>query len=258
MVLIYPNMGGIYHKMRNREQAIKYYSKAEAIARETGDREGLASIFIFHAEVAMENEDEKEKAVDYAKQSAAIYHELGLSQAEAISLLTVAKAFYRHDDFVPALDYANQALRIAEAGEFGNAKADALNIISTIYYYQKQYRKSEAAALEAWQTDSTDTNITSNIIANIARANMHLGNAEKAEHYFDKYRDLLNERGTTEFQRTLSEMEIKYETEKKELRINVLEEKQRLYIGLGVAAGIVLLLAIGMLIIRHRLAVSKR
>src|SRR3546814_13407110 len=110
----------------------------------------------------MENEDEKEKAVDYAKQSAAIYHELGLSQAEAISLLTVAKAFYRHDDFVPALDYANQALRIAEAGEFGNAKADALNIISTIYYYQKQYRKREAAALEAWQTDSTDTNITRN------------------------------------------------------------------------------------------------
>src|SRR3546814_2860371 len=68
--------------------------------------------------------------------------------------------------------------------------------------------------------------MTSHIIANIARANMHLGNAEKAEHYFDKYRDLLNERGTTEFQRTLSEMEIKYETEKKELRINVLEEKR--------------------------------
>src|SRR3546814_16782715 len=98
---------------------------------ETGDREGLASIFIFHAEVAMENEDEKEKAVDYAKQSAAIYHELGLSQAEAISLLTVAKPFYRHEDYVPALDYANHALRIAEASAFGNEKRAGLTNIRT-------------------------------------------------------------------------------------------------------------------------------
>src|SRR3546814_5213267 len=53
-------------------------------------------------------------------------------------------------------------------------------------------------------------------------------------------------------------MEVKYETEKKQLRILALEERSRLYIGLGVAAGIVLLLAIAILIFRHRLTVSKR
>src|SRR5690606_38923231 len=110
----------------------------------------------------------------------------------------------------------------------------------------------------AWEIDSTDTNISSNIIANLVRANIHLGNAEEAGHFFDRYRKLLDERGSAEFQRALSEMEVKYETEKKELRINVLERQRKLYVGLGIAAGLVLLLTIVVLVIRHRLAVSKR
>lgn len=254
--LLYSNIAGAYHKIQNRQQARKYYSMAEEIARETGDQQGLAGVLVFRAEEAMETD--KEKAVEYAKQSAEIYHELGLRQSESISLLTVAKSYYNHDDFIPAMEYAKKGLAIAEAGDFGNAKADALTIISNIHYYQGQYRESETTALEAWRNDSTDANIAGNIMANLVRANMYLGNPAKAEAYFDKYRDLLNDRSTTEFQRTLSEMEVKYETEKKELRITALEERHRLYVGLGVAAGIVLLLAIAILVFRHRLAVSKR
>ena len=254
--LLYSNIAGLYHKILNSEQARKYYTLAERIARETGDRHGLAGILVFRAEEAMEYD--KDQAVDYARQSAEIYRELGLAQSEAISLLTVAKAYYKHDDFKPALNYAEQAFRIAQEGNFGNAKADALIIISNIHYYQKQYRESVIAARQAWEIDSTDTNISSNIIANLVRANIHLGNAEEAGHFFDRYRKLLDERGSAEFQRALSEMEVKYETEKKELRINVLERQRKLYVGLGIAAGLVLLLTIVVLVIRHRLAVSKR
>src|SRR3546814_16175035 len=100
-------------------------------------------------------------------------------QAECIALMTVAKACYDHEDFSSAMEYAREALALAEAGDFGNARANALVIISNIQYHQKQYRQSEATALKSWQSDSTDTNKTGNIIANILRSNVYLGNPEK-------------------------------------------------------------------------------
>lgn len=254
--LLYSNLAGAYHKMENRQQASKYYSIAEDLARETGDRQGLAGVLVFRAEEVMDTN--KDKAVEYARESAELYHELGLLQSQSISLLTVAKSYYIHDDLLPAMEYARKGLGVAEAGDFGNAKADALVIISNIHYRGKRYAESKAAALKAWQSDSTDANITGNIVANLVRSNMYLGKPVDAEFYFDIYRDLLNERSTSEFQRTLSEMEIKYETEKKELLIIALEERNRLYLGLGIAAGVVLLLTVAILIFRHRLAVSRR
>jgi signal transduction histidine kinase len=53
-------------------------------------------------------------------------------------------------------------------------------------------------------------------------------------------------------------MEVKYETEKKEMRIAALEKDRKFYIGLGVATTIALLLGIGLLFYRHRLAEQKR
>lgn len=254
--LMYSNIAGAYHKIRNRRQALKYYSMAEDIARETGDQQVLASVLVFRAEEAMETD--KEKAVEYARRSADIYRDLGLLQSESIALLTVAKSYYTHEDYVPAMEYARKGLALADAGDFGNARADALVTISNIHYLRKQYAESKATALEAWKSDSTDANITGNIAGNLLLSNAHLGKPEETEIHFDKYKELLNKRSATEFQHALSEMEVKYETEKKELRITALEERHRLYLGLGIAAGIVLLLAITILIFRHRLAVSKR
>src|SRR3546814_7736793 len=52
--VVYSNIAGIYHKMHNLQQAKKYFSLAEDIAREIDDREGVASILIFKSEMARE------------------------------------------------------------------------------------------------------------------------------------------------------------------------------------------------------------
>src|SRR5690606_37951476 len=52
--------------------------------------------------------------------------------------------------------------------------------------------------------------------------------------------------------------EVRYETEKKELKIEVLEKQRQLYIWLGIAGAVILFVALGFAIIRYRLAVSRR
>src|SRR5690606_33352486 len=58
--------------------------------------------------------------------------------------------------------------------------------------------------------------------------------------------------------KSLSAMEVKYETEKKELRIEALEKQHQLYIWLGIAAALVLLIALALAYFRYRLAESRR
>jgi signal transduction histidine kinase len=59
-------------------------------------------------------------------------------------------------------------------------------------------------------------------------------------------------------QPSLTGQEVGFETEKKELRIATLEKERQLYIWLGIASGIILLLIIILLVERHQLNVRKR
>jgi signal transduction histidine kinase len=58
--------------------------------------------------------------------------------------------------------------------------------------------------------------------------------------------------------RAVEELQIKYETEKKEIQIIDLEKENRWMVGLSLAGGAALLLALGLLFYRHRLNVNKR
>jgi len=56
----------------------------------------------------------------------------------------------------------------------------------------------------------------------------------------------------------LADTEVKYETEKKEVRIGALEKEKKMSIWLGVAGIAILLLAFCLLLVRHRLSLQKR
>ena len=95
-------------------------------------------------------------------------------------------------------------------------------------------------------------------MANAARANIWMRNPQAAIEYFDKYRSLIDKHATNEFQSSLSEMEVKYETEKKEIQITAMKEERQFIIWLSIAGGMILVLALAFFIVRQRLAVNKR
>ncbi|MGB4016807.1 sensor histidine kinase [Petrimonas mucosa] len=63
----------------------------------------------------------------------------------------------------------------------------------------------------------------------MVRAGIFLNNHQETLEYFDKYRRLIDIRSSTEFERAMAELEKKYQTEKKELRIRNLEKEKRLH-----------------------------
>ncbi len=258
LTLLYSNIAGVYQRMKNYAPAIKYFEMAEKLAIQTDDREGLASIYVSLSDMALYQEKPKEVSVDYARKALEIFKEIGNKHSENYALQTLAKAYYHHDDYIAAEPMAREAVMQAKELGFPHLTASALIINSNVHFHQGQYTQSAELAREVLETDSTDNNITMNAYVNLARANAYLGHPELTEKYLDHYRERLDHYANETYQNSLSGMEVKYETEKKQLKIQALEKQRQLYIWLGVAAAVILLVALAFAFIRYRLAVSKR
>ena len=252
------NIGVIYQTLLNYEQALKYYLKEETLAREIGDKEALAHALVSISGLWLKTDGDKERMFDYALEAVNLFKELNNKYAECCARQSLAKIYYYHNNFPPAFEHAQIALELSKELGYPNLIARSYYILSGANYYKGNYAECEAFALKALETDSTNIDLNCGIITNIAYANAKMGNADKAIAYFEKYSALIFEQTTEDYQRSLSEMEVKYETEKKEMKIAVMEEEQRLYIWLGISIGVALLLALITFIIRQRLAVSRR
>ena len=250
------NIGVLYQKLLNFDQALNYFYRAADIANEMDDKMSLASIYISLSDINIDID--KEKAINYAEEAILIFKEFGNRFSEVDAMLGLAKIYYSTDDFNIAQKVTEDALQISKEMGAPFLISQSYVDLSNIYYYQKKYALSEQAAIIAWENDSTDINLTNNILYNITRANIYLGNSEKAETYLYKLRDKLEFFSNSEYQNALSELEVKYETEKKELKIMAMENEKRLNRMLVTAIVALLLFALSFFVVRHRLSRQRQ
>src|SRR5690606_11885005 len=161
-------------------------------------------------------------------------------------------------DYKKAEAIAQESVEIAKKLEIPNLIASTLIILSNIQLKQGNYTKSAELAAKVLKTDSSDNNVTKDAYANLAINNAYLGRPDSTQKYIDRYRDLVEKHSSESYLNSLSGMEVKYETEKKELKIQALEKQRQLYIWLGIAGAVVLLTALAFDYIRYRLAASQR
>jgi len=217
------NIGSMYANMQNFEEAEKYFLQSKKISEEINDQAGLAQAYDGLNHVFI-NRKQYDKALDYALKAAEISRKIGNKREESIAIQGIAWVYYEHfKDFDKAEKYAKRGLQLARELDYPADIAAMLNTMSNIYFHQGRYRESEETALQAIETDTTDINIFSNLAANVVRSGIHTGNSEKSLYYFDKYRQIFNIQANKEYQQSLMDMQVKYETAKKEKEILKLE-----------------------------------
>ncbi len=258
LTILYSNIGGIYQMMQNYDQALKYFKKAEELAKKSGDKSNLGIVYVSYSDIALNQKQSPEIAIDYAAKAVDIFRELEDLYKESYALQALAQAYSNDGDYQNAETISLESVKIARELGIPNLIADALTILSDIQNKQGKYNESATTALEVLKIDSTDTSITKNIYANLALNNAYLGQPDLTRKYLDKYKEIFEKYSNDSYQKSLSSLEIKYETEKKELKIQALEKQRQTYIWLGIAAVIILLSALGFAYTRYRLAVSQR
>jgi signal transduction histidine kinase len=256
----YSNIGQMYLAMDNYEQAETNAMKLDALANELNDslfiayaKTNLSHIYLYHHKdyaQALEN-------ADIAYRYFFAHPEEGEFKATALNLLADIYLSGYNDD-LRAEEYATQALQISDTPHITERGVISLRLLSSIYLKRSEWRKAEQLALQALEADSSEPANTLALYENLAKACAHLGNPQKAAEYIDKSHALQASWSNRNYQSALTEMEVKYETEKKELRIAAFEDERRMMLWLGLAGAAVLLLALSAVFFLWRWTVQKK
>lgn len=258
-VRILGNIGTLYYSMDHNSHAAQYFEKSKILAEQEDLPDGKC-IAYFNLGNIYQKQGELDKALRYQLKALEISRSIGYKQYEIASLVVIAQIYDsdKFKEYQKAEKYATEGLRIAS--EYGNHQLilNTYAVLSEIYRLQKHYKKCDIAATKAWEMDTTNYGVGRDIVANIVYANIYLDNKDRAVQFLEKLIDLTRKANEESIHNALADMEVKYETEKKETRIFVLEKERNLYIWIGISIATALLLAIGLLFYRHRLATQKK
>jgi len=250
------NMGAVYISLSDYKRALYYLDWANKLAEEINYTLGKLHIYQNYAAVYHNkavtcdslNNEEYNKALEYylkayeiSKKENDKYNEMSSTNNMALIYLEYYK------DFDKAEKYALESLQMAE--KFGDPSSISKSsyVLAYIYSEQKRYKYCDIFATNAWKMDSLNINTNTSLMEELIISNIHLNNKEKAEHFFNKYIELNNEKVKKDLQETLIGMDAKYQTEKKEIHIASLEKERQLYVWLGVA-GMLLAIVLGIVL----------
>ena len=234
------NIGAQYRLLGEYNLATQYLKKAENLAEKTNDQRALFRVY-----PALGNLygtlKELDNALMYGMKALQISQELQSKSGMANAYQTLTNVTLDKQQFDKAEHYANECLRLAQESNNKRQLIIAYNALTEVYTEQGRFENAIYTANKVLEIDSTNLNMAANALKKNAIAYIHLGNKEKAKEYLIKFALIMDEINKKNVRENLMEMEVKYETEKKETRIASLEKERRLYLWLGAACGLLLL-----------------
>lgn len=215
----YNNIASTYDRMENYAQAILYHHKSLKLKMEAQDINGIM-ISYQNLGAAFTKLDDVDSALYYTKRSFRIAEELDDKIVMAATLLNVG-AFYTRDahfSYDSASVYLNKSLAIASEIGDKDGMARSYTNLSSINLTVKNYQKSLDMSLKALPLfeELGYKNDISERANDIALALEHLGRFPEAYAYLRRHKTLDDSLFTEESTRAISEMQTKYETEKKD------------------------------------------
>lgn len=235
-VTILSNIGTIYRRFDNDDHALQYFERAKVLAEKANLPVGLCAAYFNIGNIYLYKGD-MDKALEYELKALDISRSIRHKSYEIGSLLTVAQIYNLKEfsEYEKAEKYATEGLQVAKGYEDPQMILQAYGVLADIYYRHKHYAECDVAASKAWEMDTTNIVAGKDYIGFIVHSNIFLGNKEKASQYLNLYADLVKKVNDESLHESLTEMEVKYETEKKEMRIASLEKERQLYVWLGIA-----------------------
>ena len=254
-IIAHGNIGECYRRMGNPKRALHYLERERVLAEQYGEPTGIGQSYreLGYVYLALGDTD---KALECMLKVKPKVRGTPVNYADLCEALV--KVYLIKGKYQEALACAAECKYAAEW--LGDPYIHTLtwNIYADIYRAQGRYSECRTAALKAWNIDSVSINTAPVSAFNIAFASAMLGRHGEAARFFGVYDRMMNERTDRNYHEALSQLEVLYETEKKQQQIAALEKEKHFYIIIGVWGALILLLAFGLLFYRHRLNLGKR
>ena len=254
-VILYYNIGELYGQMDNLDEAERNYQKAIEKGKASGDslmmaipKKGLVGVYF--------NRGEHDKALRTVNEVLAYYkvhrEEEPVDYASMLAFKARILLMEGHTDVAAAKTCVAEALPYIDKSEMMFDDTGTIYMAACeVAMAEKQWQKALDYGLKSVHPDSTATVADKGGYMLLAQIYTELGQKEKAREYMTKTYDMMSRYATDHYQSGLSQMEVLYETEKKEAQITALDKERGLYLWLLAAAIVLLIVAAILLVYRH-------
>ena len=184
IIKLYNRLSDLYIDI-DQQKALEYAESSLAKSKNINWKRGKGASMVALGNVYNFNGNPG-KAIVYLKEAATIYKELGVKFGEAASLNALAKSYERLSDYPSTIKYHTLALQIHESIPNNDLRIGiSLSGIATVYYLQKDYKKSldyYFKALEKKKVVNNKTSIANDLYA-IGDTYFEIGDSVNAEKY---------------------------------------------------------------------------
>jgi len=244
--ILHHNVAELYSGMSNSAKAEQHYLKAIEVGEASGDslmaalpRKGLCKIYISQGDYERARET-TEAAFGYFS---AHRDEEPDGYCEVLASMVRLCLMENHRDLPRARRYADEAVAGVEAKPMmSETTCDIYAAACQLAMDEGRWREALGYGLKSVHTNDDLTVGDAGCFHMLAKIYAQLGDKVKSMEATDKMRALLERFATENYQQGLSQMEVIYETEKKQAAIEQLSREKRLYAWAGLLTAVVLLL----------------
>ena len=230
-VILYYNIGELYGQMDNLDEAERNYQKAIEKGVASGDslmmaipKKGLVGVYF--------NRGEHDKALRTVNEVLAYYKAHRKEEPADYAYMLAMKArillMEGHEDVAAAKACVAEALPYIDQSQMMFDDAGTIYMAACeVAMAEKRWNEALDYSLKSIHPDSTATVADKGGYMLLAEIYTELGDKEKAREYMNKVYDMMSRYATDHYQSGLSQMEVLYETEKKEAQIAQLAKERR-------------------------------
>ncbi len=225
----YNTIAIIYSRQQNFDKSLEYHRLALRIRQELGMEKQIASS-LNNIGIIFRKKALYDSALFYYQRSLAIKRRLNNARSRGSTLNNIGTVLMDLEKFNDAEPYLLEALSIRSGIVDKAGETITLNNLGRLYIEQKQYSKA-LTHLERGATIAHEVRLTEEIKDNLAlriNAHEHLNHASKALELSQRLMQLKDSLFNVERKESLTEMQTRYETEKKEQEIELLESNRKL------------------------------
>ncbi len=224
-ISVYHNLGLIYSNLDGTsEKALNYFKQGVQLAKAINDTFNLANL---SARIGGEYYDlnKHDSALKYSLESYQLFSKINHLRGQGVALNNLATAYCGKKDYNNSNKYYLLALQIREKLKDVNGMSILYNNLSLNYYELKNYKQALYYALlnEKLTANSKDPNMIASTQKQLKSIYAKLGNYELAYKNANSYIIHLDSMSSKSNLKTLVDLQTKYETDKKEKEIAILE-----------------------------------
>ena len=224
----YNNIGIVYKNLKSYEQALTYYQKALEINIESNNK--LWTAFNYNnIGVAYQMLNEYDKALEANFNALEIKKEIGRGDFSS-SYNNIGEIYTQKGEYDKALEYIMKAVNSVEESGDNYGMIYYLSGVGMVHKKKGDYPKAIDYFNQSLDLakDYGGKREMRNAYLRLANSYAELNDFEKAYSYFNNYNSIKDSLYTEESTKAIAEMREKYEADKKENAIQILERDQQI------------------------------